>query len=152
MPRTSRSTLQREKHTRRLAPMSMKLLDYRTTHGGLTRARTSQKRRCGHGPARPSSPSCPGSPCLAHLQPEIGGAPLNLDGSAHLVKTGPHSFPGDAVWNIIRVRMSGAPPISGCKCARQGEPGHEGEDGRAGPCPQRGFCEVLARVRPPWVV
>src|SRR5438874_6317874 len=96
MPRTSRSTLQREKHTRRLAPMSMKLLDYRTTHGGLTRARTSQKPRCGHGPARPSSPSCPGSPCLAHLQPEIGGAPLNLDGSAHLVQTGPHSFP-DAI-------------------------------------------------------
>src|SRR6266567_1811254 len=97
MLRTSRGTLQLEKHTRRLAPMSMKLLDYWTSLGGLPREPGARKKRCcGHVPGRPSRPSCPDSPGLAHLQPEIGRASLDLDGSAHLVQAGPHSFP-DAI-------------------------------------------------------
>src|SRR5207249_5492723 len=86
MPRTSRSTLQREKHTRRLAPMSMKLLDYRTTHGGLTRARTSQKPRCGHGPARPSSPSCPGSPCLDRKSTRLNSSHVSISYAVFCLK------------------------------------------------------------------
>src|SRR5215472_2911920 len=87
MLRTSRGTLQREKHTRRLAPMSMKLLDY---PGTVPRAKSTK--RCPV--CRDTNPrnSCPGSSGLAYLQPEIGRASLNLDGSAHLVQAGPHSF------------------------------------------------------------
>ena len=87
MLRTSRGTLQREKHTRRLAPMSMKLRDY-PGDGSDSQERQNGVPRAGSQVQN----SRPGSSGLAHLQPEIGRTSLNLDGSAHLVQAGPHSF------------------------------------------------------------